>query len=454
MESKKIKKKYFQFTFLVPLALAGVFAWFLYYYHQDVIGYILIGDIGLIGGFIICFLVLLVYSKKFLNKVKLQKKISKLPLVIHSFFTLLAIVAIVVAGALIHPYSSAENYKTGPVLTWGSDQDPSSEITVIWQTKCLKPSVVSYGTDPSELTEKIELENRTIWHSVVLPNLSANTKYYYEVEGLEAGVHSFTTAPASSEEKNFTFLVAADMRQNSGVLGMFFQPNVPASMEKDMKSQGIQPAFSIYCGDTVSEGTDTATWKSWFEDISVSTDIGSNAPIQIAVGNHERHDDCEGDIFEEHYPYENKPHFYYSYNYSNIHFTMLDPWNETDCWWGEFTQTQLDWLENDLNNSAEMEHNLVFMHPPPIRDGEIKEEYEPFIQIMDDYDVDAVFYGHAHDFESSTINDTKYFLIGVGGNNGGNAQPPGYVQVNASSAGLQLTMNWLNGTRQDLGFIE
>ncbi len=99
-------------------------------------------------------------------------------------------------------------------------------------------------------------------------------------------------------------------------------------MVKVMEQQGITPAFTICTGDTVSNALDEPLWESWFDDVTSRTGLASNAPLQIAIGNHERHEDCNGDTFADRYPFQYKPHFYYSFNYSSTHFLMVDPWNE------------------------------------------------------------------------------------------------------------------------------
>ena len=115
---------------------------------------------------------------------------------------------------------------------------------------------------------------------------------------------------------------------------------------------------------------------------------------------------------------------YYSYNYSNVHMVALDNFqNETFTrlqgkrTGSYFTDAQLEWLEEDLSRNSEM-WKFVYFHVPMYSMGDygsntdIINQLEP---IFDKYQVDAVFYGHDHHFESFLVNNTYNFVVGGGG---------------------------------------
>jgi len=451
----KTKKALLKMGYLVPISMLVVGILAIIFLQRILFGYDMAYGIVAAIAVSIVILLLIYLTRLQLKKLEENKKLKRVIPAIYSFISIISIVCIVLAAMFVTPYASAVRYNTGPVLTWGSDQDPQTEVTIMWRTKENSNSIVYYGTSADSLNQEVNLDESLKWHQVPLSGMDPGQKYYYRLGNFrESEIFSFTTAPAGEED--YSFLVFADPRQNSGLLGTTFQPNVPKEMDAYVKEKEMDLAFSICCGDIVSEGTDEAIWKSWFDDISTSSDLSSLAPLQIAVGNHERHDNCEGDIFDRRYPYESKPHYYYSYNYSNTHFLMADPWNYTSsaCWWGEFTEEQLTWIENDLQKASSKKYKIVSLHPPIVSDGEVKEAYQDFISLMEQYDVDAVFYGHAHRFEVNEINGVNYFMVGVGGNNGQNAQPPGFCQVDVSAHNITLSMNWLNGTNQALTVIE
>ena len=129
---------------------------------------------------------------------------------------------------------------------------------------------------------------------------------------------------------------------------------------------------------------------------------------------------------------------------------MLDPWNYTSCYWGGFDSTQLDWAEENLINSSSMKYKVISLHPPPVYGDYEIEEFQPFVELCDTYDVDVVFFGHAHSFRHWSINGTEYILNGVGGNTGSNANPSGFCQIDVTPTEMEIEMHWLNGTKQDI----
>jgi len=384
-----------------------------------------------------------------------KKGISKKPVKLFAGFlqtilTIIGIGAIVVGFGLSSLYIGIDHYNVGPVLTWSTYQDPASEITVMWRTSNQEASIVYYGEDAMNLSESAKVTGTAEWHRVPLTGLKPDTKYYYRVQGLaENHIHSFITAPLV--EKNFTFLVFSDPRQNTSPLNIVLTQNIPKIMMQTMSRQGTRSAFTIMCGDITTFATTEESWKSWFNDISESG-LGSDAALQVSIGNHEREYNHTGEIFASKYPYIGHPEFYYAYNYSSVHVQVLDPWNFTlGSYWDAFSPTQLAWIEQDLKNAQEMKYKIIALHPPIVYNNAPLKLYEPLIKLCDDYGVDAVFFGHVHDFATNKINNTHYFLIGVGGNSF--IGPTGFVQVDVTSEKMHINMNWINGTSQFLARI-
>jgi predicted phosphodiesterase len=447
MKTKTKKGIYKASLLLIPTAII-VAILFLYFYQRIAFRDEIVVGILIIFGIMLISLILIVLTKVILKSIDGKKKIKRIVPVIHAFFSLIFIGFIIVGSMATSLQASAINYNTGPILTWGSDQDPSEEITVMWRTSKLESSLITYGTSASKIDTKETISESTNWHQVALKNLIPNTKYYYKF-GNSNDIHSFTTAP-TEDNASFSFLLFADPRQNSGEANLLVQPNIAKQMINDMDKQGIQPAFTIVCGDISAQATNNATWKSWFDDISADSGLASEAALQNAVGNHERFENCDGNIYGKLYPYESKPEFYYSFNYSSIHVQCLDPWNYTSCNWDGFSQKQLDWAEQDLNRSSAMKYKIVCMHPPPVIKGTVQSKYTPLVELCNEYGVDAVFFGHTHRFETAYINGIYYNLIGTGGNNG---SPMGYVQVDVTPSNFKMTMRWLNGTEVNLGTV-
>jgi len=115
---------------------------------------------------------------------------------------------------------------------------------------------------------------------------------------------------------------------------------------------------------------------------------------------------------------------YYSYNYSNVHMVALDNFqNETFTrsqgkhTGSYFTGAQLEWLEEDLSRNSDM-WKFIYFHVPMHSMGDYSSNIDIINQlkpIFDKYQVDAVFYGHDHHFESFLVNSTYHFVVGGGG---------------------------------------
>ncbi|MHA1110361.1 MAG: metallophosphoesterase [Promethearchaeota archaeon] len=437
-------------TLIVPTLLLITGPLFLYTYRRDL--FVFGAPAGIYLTIVIALIIgILGFLTWFLIK-KIGIKVWKRVILsfLHGLVSVIAILFIIVSIFTANFYFSSNHYSTGPMLSWGSDQNPKTETTVMWRTKQPTDSIVYLGTAPSNLYLQFNSEIIDEWHMVPVWGLDPDTTYYYRVEGLKAEeIFHFTTAPET--DKDFEFLLFSDARQNSGVLGTFIKPNVPKFMMKTMESEGTTPAFTIVCGDITGEGDNEATWKSWMDDVSKKSGLASYAPLQVAVGNHERMVECTGALFDKYYPYEAQPQYYYSFNYSSVHIQVLDPFNYGTCWWGNFTAEQLAWAEADLQASSSMKYKIVALHPPPVDEGIVEDNYQNIVGLWETYGVDAVFFGHSHRFDASVINDINYYLIGVGGNI--HARPEGFCQVSVTSEMMTVNMRWVNGTTQLIGEI-
>jgi hypothetical protein len=129
-----------------------------------------------------------------------------------------------------------------------------------------------------------------------------------------------------------------------------------------------------------------------------------------AIGNHE----------SPYWPYDTlfvlpDSEDYYSVNYGNAHFVMLN--TEMDL-----SGNQRDWLINDLANSSSdttIDWIFVNFHRPPYSSGNHGSQMDvrnAWRSLFEQYDVDVVFSGHDHDYERTIpINDVVYIVTGGGG---------------------------------------
>ena len=302
-------------------------------------------------------------------------------------------------------------------------------------------------------------------HNVSISNLQVNTTYYYQVGVFPT--KQFTTAPEGTF--NYTVDIWADPRTNDGGINdpeiVNDQPNLPLHMMTDAINSGTKLAFDLFCGDEVDFGVDYASWHLWLNDIS-TLDFASNRTVEVAIGNHEYHEDPTGRNFHNFWPYaEDAEHaFYYSFNYGNVHYDMIDPlnplYNGTENNWWEMTPTEQTWLENDLAANQNATFRIICVHPtaydeglPTTGDDFDGDIYQVLTPIALQYHVNVVFSGHIHDYEVDNFNGTLWMRLGIGGNTDWGMNDSGYVQMAVSANQLMLRSIYTNGQQFDTNVV-
>lgn len=211
---------------------------------------------------------------------------------------------------------------------------------------------------------------------------------------------SIDASTASSGDDSFTFAIIGDtQRFTAGNVNGNFQ-KVSASISK------LKPDMAVAVGDLISgcegkssDATDYANWKKV---------LGTLAAKTYAVqGNHDRVSDgksCDR-LWQNTFSFPtNGPagfsEMVYSFDIQNSHFVMLDSDNPDAHQVNEY---QRAWLEQDLAKNKK-EDVFVFFHEPafPVS-SKIDESLDmqasqrnSLWQILDKYNVTAVFNGHEH----------------------------------------------------------
>ncbi len=315
-------------------------------------------------------------------------------------------------------------------------------MQVSWDTSSAAPSIVKWGTSPSSLSTETN-GGEFYWqinrpdsnhHCVLLDGLVPGQKYYYTVPSLGSAVHSFTAPPALGSGERVTFTILGDTQ------GAFnTQRRNIANMVSRLGIDGID--FTIVCGDNVNNDDDIAEWAMLYDSSSYGRII-SQVPWMAASGNHETSSNADDwpmrknfkTFHQNSYLTNGEPippgawdvGVFYSFNYSNVHLTVLDTHQFPGT--NNLSAAQLAFLEADLAsvNSTNMWKFVTFhvpMYSTSVRGGSKAEEdvaaqLEP---ILCKYQVDAVFYGHDHIFEAWHVNATApyggtyAFLVAGGG---------------------------------------
>lgn len=280
-------------------------------------------------------------------------------------------------------------------------------------------------------TDVAEYDEDSMYHQTVISGLKENTTYYFRV-GDEATdkwseYGSFTTS--SKDIKEFTFVAVTDT-QSEHLPDAYFSA---ATMKKALELVE-NSAFIMHSGDFVDEGDEEYLWLA---QMNTAKDILMNNIIVPAVGNHE--DDSHA--FWQHFkiPHTNDHKTtgaYYSYNYGNVHFVVLDTNKENSDGTSYVDDEQLEWLKEDLQSANDngADWIIVNMHKGLYTTGEHSDN-EKFAgetgarkrvgEVFEEYGVDLVMQGHDHcPSVTYPIKDRK-------------ASDTGVIYVNTGSAGAK-----------------
>ncbi len=370
-----------------------------------------------------------------LKKIYWTTNLSKKRKIVISSIFLFTIVACSIGITLFTQFgisvSLEQNYSwnDGPWLTW--DANPKSSVVVNWLSEDKIKGKITYSMD-SNFNNQIYVEKENFeshLHHIKLNNLEPNTRYYYKIEQEfhnyeESHVFSFVTAPAYLSV-DFKFCIVGDM-----------QPTDSRTQEAGrIVALGIaneSPNFILQLGDICSSGGSGTLWHNVLQNIPL---FASESVFQSVVGNH----DYEGESAENYhnlfkYNYETSNANYYSFNYGNVHFTMIDNF---DAEGHSMTQIQKQWVVQDITNAKSIGQKWIFIcfHHTILTTGTSSQNWELqkwLIPIADRYDVDGVFFGHDHHYEHWSYiygnsgllynetdlpsgNETHYWCSGGGG---------------------------------------
>lgn len=260
-------------------------------------------------------------------------------------------------------------------------------------------------------------------HMVLISGLTPGETYYYQIPGFTQTVYHFRMAPLAGTHEKVTFTVAADVHAGSDANVIRKNINLMLRTSPDL-------AFTTIAGDLCSKDDDPYLWAGIFDRQGYGK-LASSIPWMNTGGNHETYN-YDSSVPRRYY-YKNYFQYnyagnrtiqpglqdyglYYSFNYSDVHMIILDNMeSESDY----FSAAQIQWLHEDLARNTNMWKFVAFHFPmystgQPTSDTKLDAILEP---IFNQYHVDGVFWGHAHNFESFYRNGTYYFTVGTGGGN-------------------------------------
>lgn len=275
-----------------------------------------------------------------------------------------------------------------------------TSITIMWETNQPCTSAAEYGQaewlkkdKSTPLKNSVEENSNKTIHELDLKGLNVQTDYFYRVtsvnsEGKKVASEIYSFQTAVRRESPFAFVVIGDNR------------TYPERFAKiTARAWAERPNFIINVGDVVTNGNIKEQWIK--EYLEPAADLMRRVPTYVAIGNHERN----ADWYYKYVSYP-KPENYYSFDYGNAHFSIIDSNKDLSS-----DSEQYKWLSEDLR-SSKTPWKFVYHHHPPYSSDEndygdtYKGKSElgdtnvrQLVPLYEKYKVDIVWYGHIHDYE-------------------------------------------------------
>lgn len=243
-------------------------------------------------------------------------------------------------------------------------------------------------------------------HKATATGLKANTTYYYRVGDASLGLWSTASTFQTAQKSGaFTFLDLADPQAKD-----YDEALLAAETYKKAINTVPNSKFLQINGDLVDKGSVEYEWDWLFNNIGQGFLNTTIAPI---AGNH----DSNLNSFVDHFNLPAAPGsdtttgVYYSYDYNNAHFVILNNNENTDV--NDLSQAQIDWMKADIKKAREngSQWIILTMHKGPYTtsnhatDDDINNPVtgsrKTIAPLIAELDVDLVLQGHDHIYARS-----------------------------------------------------
>lgn len=310
----------------------------------------------------------------------------------------------------------------------------TNSVIIHWLTDSEQLGVVRYGRERKHIT-RIELdEDTTTDHIVQLTELLPATLYYYQV-GDSSGFNEF-----EPEKHWFKTYPEGTVPTRVWVMGDTGEPGEILNHVRDaafawMKNNPVISADGSI--RPVVAGEPGSLFDIWLALGDIAYRSGTNAQYQVALfepfaevlpnvailpvyGNHDERRWTYFRIFDlpenaEAGGLASGTENYYSVDYSNIHFVVLDSQDSGLAVNGKMAV----WLKDDLAQNTKPWTVVAFHHPPYTKGshdsdddsdsgGRMQEMRQNILPILENAGVDLVLSGHSHMYERSYLMDCAY----------------------------------------------
>ena len=292
-------------------------------------------------------------------------------------------------------------------FTWYTSQDSKkSDLQIVEKTEAtpdFSKAIEFKGTTTIPTNSPKEY-----LHKAEATNLSSGKTYYFRVGDKKLNLWSdtgiFTT---SNKDNKFTFIDYADTQAKSEDEAILSAETLKKAFETVKNAE-----FVVHNGDIVDTGMNEIQWN-WLIGHSQKTLL--NTTIAPIAGNHEE----EKDAFIEHFNIKEAPGSdtttgaYYSYDYENTHFIMLNT-NEDSKEFNNFSLEQIEWLKKDALSAKKrgLKWIIATIHKGPYTTSNHATDVDimgpngvrtKVATLFDDIGVDLVFQGHDHIYARTKV---------------------------------------------------
>lgn len=308
----------------------------------------------------------------------------------------------------------------GPYLQKGT----ATSVVVKWRTDINVSTIIEYGINESYSSTFNESTPKTE-HALEITGLSPNTKYHYRIGNngslLGGSIDLyFKTHPDIGTSGNYRFWVLGDCGTGDGNAMA-----VRDSYYNDYSGSDDTNAILFLGDNAYPDGTDTEYQTAVFD---MYQDKLKNTIAWSCLGNHdgEFNANVYYDIFT--FPTSGESggmasgtESFYSFDYGNIHFIMLNSFDEDRT----VGSSMYNWAENDIQNTTQKWIVALWHHPPYTKgshdsdnggsntsgfDIELIQMRENFLPMLEANGVDLVLAGHSHSYERSYLLNGHYEL--------------------------------------------
>ena len=318
---------------------------------------------------------------------------------------------------------------TSIILRWRTEGTDAATMSTVHYGTALGALGSSANATPQQVVVlgSGDVDRTVTEHEVALTGLAPDTRYYYDIGdnvGVNAGgdaTYSFVTPPIVGTAQATRIWAIGDSGTANGD-AMAVRDAYKAKVAAESRPTDLW----LMLGDNAyNDGKDYQYEAAVFD---IYPELLRQAPVWPTRGNHDKTVTIGGDTITAYYDIFTLPtageaggllsgtEAYYSFDYANIHFVVLDSfgWSTTP------PATMLSWLENDLL-STDQDWVIAYWHHPPYTkgshnsdtEGRLIEMREVVLPILEEYGVDLVLGGHSHSYERSYLLTGHYGLSGT-----------------------------------------